>query len=631
MSSPNVPYSQRPPYRSPYVTPSRRPTTPWLIRLPLLVAAGVVLFALVTMMLVAGYQFLHRDEIFPGVSTVFDLDLAGMTREEASAALSQQFTYDDQAVLTFRYGDQSWTYTAGDLGVSLDVDATVDAAYQAGRNGGAFGSVFDQIEIWTNGYPVAPVVRFDETQAQMALYEIAQSYVNRPVLDATITVSDTQAVANEGQVGRQVDLPATLAALRREILNLSTASEITLAVNETPPLVWDVSAVTEQINTVLSTPIKLYATGENADLGPWTLEPTDLEKMLVVEQVSHEDGTVGYDVSLNLDDARALLEEISPDLSQQPVNARFVFDDEAQQLDVLEPSIDGRVLDVDGTLAKLEAAIFAADPAQRRVELAFVDLPPEVPDTATAVDLGITELIVQHTTYYYGSSGARRTNIEVATENFHGIVIPPGQEFSFNQWLGDVSPETGYEQGLIIVGNQTITGVGGGVCQVATTAFQAAFYAGYPIVERVPHAYRVGYYEQGEGAGLDATVYSPIVDFRFLNDTPYYLLIETYNNPGNSTLTWKFYSTSMGRHVEKDGPYITDQTAPPPPVYNANPNLRLGQINQVDGSVYGADVTVYRTVYEGDTVIRDREEFQSHYVPWATQYEVAPGDPRVSG
>ena len=630
MSSPNVPYPHRPSYRSPANTP-RRAGNPWLIRLPLLAVTGVILFALVMMMLVAGYQFLHRDEIFPGVSTVFDLDLAGMTREEASAALSQQFSYDDQAVFTFRYGDQAWTYTAGDLGVSLDVDATIDAAYEAGRDGGAFGNLFDQIDMWTNGYPVAPVVLFDETQAQMALYEVAQSYVNRPVLDATITVSDAKAVANEGQVGRQVDIPTTLAALRHEILNLSTASEITLAVNETPPLVWDVSAATEQINTVLSTPVKLFVTGENADLGPWTLDTADLEKMLVVEQVSNEDGTVGYDVSVNLDDARALLEEISPDLSQQPVNARFVFDDDAKRLDVLEPSIDGRVLDVEGTLSKLEAAIFATDPAERRVELAFVDLPPDVPDTATAAELGITELITQHTTYYYGSTAARRTNIEVANENFHGIVIPPGQEFSFNEWLGDVSPETGYEQGLIIVGNQTITGVGGGVCQVATTAFQTAFYAGFPIVERVPHAYRVGYYEQGEGAGLDATVYSPIVDFRFQNDTPYYLLIEAYNNPGSSTVTWKFYSTSMDRRVEKDGPYITDQTSPPPPVYNVNPNLRLGQINQVDGSVYGADVTVYRTVYEGDTVIRDREEFQSHYVPWATQYEVAPNDPRVSG
>jgi len=103
------------------------------------------------------------------------------------------------------------------------------------------------------------------------------------------------------------------------------------------------------------------------------------------------------------------------------------------------------------------------------------------------------------------------------------------------------------------------------VCQVATTAFQTAFYGGYPILERTEHAYRVGYYEEGEGPGMDATVYEPIVDFRFQNDTPYALLIETYVNAANSTITWKFYSTSVGRRVVKDGPYVKNQTAPPRP------------------------------------------------------------------
>jgi vancomycin resistance protein YoaR len=130
---------------------------------------------------------------------------------------------------------------------------------------------------------------------------------------------------------------------------------------------------------------------------------------------------------------------------------------------------------------------------------------------------------------------------------------------------------------------------------------------------------------------MDATVYSPIVDFRFTNNTPYHLLIETYINPNNSTLTWKFYSTGMNRRVEKDGPYIKNQTSPPPAIYRANAALAAGQINQVDYAVSGADVYVYRTVYEGDRVIIDREEFYSHYVPWANQFEVSPGDRRING
>jgi vancomycin resistance protein YoaR len=390
----------------------------------------------------------------------------------------------------------------------------------------------------------------------------------------------------------------------------------------------EANTAADQINLALSAPVEFYIL--DGDQGPWEMSPEQLHELLTIEQTTQPDGTSAYQVSVDLEQPRAFLETIAPDLTADPVNARFVFDDETHQLEVIEHSVNGRSLDIDGTVAQFETALFATSPSDRRVQLIFQDMIPTVNDQATASELGITELVVQHTTYYYGSTAARRTNIQVAAENFHGLVIPPNEEFSFNEWLGDVSVESGYEQGLIIVGNQTITGVGGGVCQVATTAFQTAFYGGYPIVERIGHAYRVGYYEEGEGPGMDATVYSPIVDFRFLNNTPYHLLIEVYVNASNSSITWKFYSTSMNRRVVKEGPVIRGQTSPPPPIYRANAALGLGQVRQVDYAVGGADVYVYRTVYEGDRVIIDHEEFHTHYMPWASQFEVAPGDSRIN-
>ena len=122
--------------------------------------------------------------------------------------------------------------------------------------------------------------------------------------------------------------------------------------------------------------------------------------------------------------------------------------------------------------------------------------------------------------------------------------------FSMAGVLGDVSLDNGYAEALIIYGDRTIKG-SGGVCQVSTTLFRTVFFGGYPIVERHPHAYRVGYYEQMANsqvdpnlAGLDATVFVPVVDFRFTNDTPNWLLMETYAE--GFSLTWKFYSTSEG-------------------------------------------------------------------------------------
>ncbi len=624
MSASNVSY----PYRRQRFAPSRRPN-PWPLRLFWLTLSGAALLFFLLMIMVAGYEFLHQDEIYPGVSTVLGVNLAGMTRQEAISALEARFTYPDEAVFVFRYGGRNWEFTARELGVRLDAAATVNAAYNAGREDGWLASLLAQLDLWTNGYPLAPVVVFDQSEAEQLLQQIATDYVNRPVLDATLTIQNGRAEATSSQIGRQVDVAATLSALRSEIVALRTRSEINLVVDETPPQVRDVSAAAEQVNRMLALPITFYMEGENA-AGPWKISVEELEAMLVLEEVQRDDGTVDYEVSLDTSRARAFLEELAPELTSEPLNARFVFNDETRQLEVIQPSASGRALDLEDTLARFQQAVFADDAAARRVRLAFYDVPPDVPDTATAQQLGITELVEKRTTYFSGSTAARRKNIQVAASRFHGLVIPPGGVFSFNEWLGDVSVETGYEQGLIIVGDQTITGVGGGVCQVSTTAFQTAFYAGFPILDRVNHAYRVSYYEQGEGPGMDATVYSPVVDFRFLNDTPYYLLIETYYNGARSTLTWKFYSTDVGRRVVKDGPYIRNQTPPPPPIYRANPQLAPGQIRHVDYATSGADVYVYRTVYEGDRVIIDREEFYSHYVPWPDQYEVAPGDPRIN-
>jgi vancomycin resistance protein YoaR len=633
MNAPNLSYPRQPsPYSHPPVSSYQPRLNPWVVRLTLLLFSGLILLFFVLMIMISGYEFLHRDEIYPGVSTVLDLNLAGMSRQEAIAALSDRFTYADQATFVFRYGDQTWEFTAEQLGVSLDREATVDAAYSAGRDGSRIENLLSQLDIRFNGYPVTPVITYDQASAERALTDITHAYVDRPVVDATLTIHDGKATALPSQVGRSVDIPATLSVLRKEILALSTHSEITLVVSETPPTVWDATQAAERANLALSAPVEFYVRPEDGtDKGPWVAQVPSLQEMLTVDLVKHDDSTTDYEVNVDLDKPRAFLNDLASDLTVQPVDARFTFNDETRQLDVIQNSVSGRALDVESTVAQFEKAIFSPTPADRRVALVFQGVPPTIPDTATAAQLGIIERVVQKTTYYHGSTAARQRNIQVAASRFHGLVIPPGAVFSFNEWLGDVSPETGYEQGLIIVGNQTITGVGGGVCQVATTAFQTAFYGGYPILERVEHAYRVGYYEEGEGAGMDATVYAPIVDFRFKNDTPYYLLIETYVNLNNSSITWKFYSTSMNRRVVKEGPVIRNQTAAPPPIYHANPALATGQIRQIDYAVSGADVYVYRTVYEGDRVIIDHEEFHSHYVPWADQYEVAPGDHRING
>ena len=290
---------------------------------------------------------------------------------------------------------------------------------------------------------------------------------------------------------------------------------------------------------------------------------------------------------------------------------------------LVAPHVNGRSLDIDATATQFMAQISSGS---RAVPFILNPVVPQVSAAATAADLGITELIAESVTWFRGSSDARKHNIARAAANFFGIVVAPGEEFSFNNYLGSISEADGYEEGLIIVGGRTIRGIGGGICQVSTTLYQAAFLGGYPITERWPHGYMLGYYNDGQGPGMDATVYSPIVDIKFINNTPYHLLIENYYNPTFEALTFKFYSTSLGRRVEKTEPVFANvRPAPTEDIWEYHPDMEPGTVVQIDWATEGADVSVQRTVYNADGDVILDEIVVSNYIPYPNVFHYGPG------
>ena len=203
--------------------------------------------------------------------------------------------------------------------------------------------------------------------------------------------------------------------------------------------------------------------------------------------------------------------------------------------------------------------------------------------------------------------------------------------------MGDISLENGYAEALIIYNGQTITGVGGGVCQVSTTLFRTAYFGGYPIVERHEHDYRVRYYEQtatgydDKLAGLDATVYFPLVDLKFTNDRPYWLLMETYFNADDSSLTWEFYSTDDARTVDVQNLGLQNIVSEQDSVFEENPGLSSGDISQDDWWYEdGADITVTRSVTRGGQVLftdSTKTHYEAH--PYVCQYGPGTDNPEA--
>ncbi len=613
-----------------YYIPQQRESSlnPWLVRIPILFISGTVLLAMVLLALLMAFQIQFGNKALPGLSA-YGVNLGGMTREQAKAALTNAFTYDKQAVFTFRYNDKFWQATAGELGITFDVDKTLDAVFSAGHSGSILSDLGTQASIWLNGRSVAPIVRYDEQIAVQRLSTIASEF-DRPAVDATLNMSGTVVTTTPPQTGLALDVTSTLNSLEELMRQLQTGGEIPLVVKEARPLVIDASAAAAKINAALASPLTLVTDDQKGgSLGPWTANVDQIKSLLVLSLVPNTDGTQSYDVTVNAEPLRGFLASLAPGLISQPKDGRFHFNESSRQLEMIKDSVNGRSLDVDTTLQRVRDTVFSS--TNRIVPLAFSYDLPKYSSNVTATELGITTLVADSTTYYTGSTQSRVKNIIEAASRMNGIIVAPGETFSFNTYLGDISPEEGFVQGKVIFGGRTIDGVGGGVCQVSTTAFRAALKAGFPIVERNSHGYRVGFYElNGTPPGLDAAIFQPTADFRFLNDTQFHLLIETSVFPADQSIQFRFYSTNPGRQVILEGPVIRSVVPALQTVYQANPQLQLGQEQYVDWSKEGADVTFTRRILDTAGKEIRTDTIYTHYLPWAAVIQVAPTDPRVS-
>ncbi len=605
---------------TPTLTRSRPDVLAWGARLFTagLFAAGSFVAGVIVVLL--GARLLYAGRALPGVY-IGSQDVSGMSPQEIDAALTGQLTYPQSGRLVLRDGASVWTSTPAAVGAILDTPTMAGQALAVGRNGGLLVRAAEQIDAWLEGVTLSPVLILDERLTTEGLKAIA-AQLDRPTVEAGVVIQGREVEVQLGQVGRQLDVAASVEAIAAAAATM-TDEVIDLPVRETPPAIMDASAQAALARELLAQPFSLTA----EDAGPWLFQPEKLAGLIRFRRI--EDGGAAQLV-VALDDATLIpwLTELAPELERSAKNARFIFNDDTRQLDLLRSAVIGRTLDVP---ASLDAIQLAAAQGQHSVPLVFETLAPAVGDDATGEQLGITENVLQASygivgvsSYFSGSSAERIQNITLAAAQFHGLLVPPGGTFSMGDYLGDVSLDNGYAEALIIFGNRTVKGVGGGVCQVSTTLFRAAFFGGYPIVERHPHAYRVGYYEQGAGSpgpGLDATVFEPLVDFKFTNDTPSWLLMETYIY-GNQLL-WKFYSTSDGRTVQWSSDRSNEVKAPKT-LYRENEDLPKGKIVQVDWSAKGLDVVVYRTVYRDGQVI-DQDQIKTHYLPWRAIYEYGPG------
>ena len=322
--------------------------------------------------------------------------------------------------------------------------------------------------------------------------------------------------------------------------------------------------------------------------------------------------TLKSDKQITVDNKKLKLflsDYVLPFVNDPPQNSRFEMKD--GKLTEIFAGKSGNTVDVNKILSLLEKEIYSMQQSfSTTINIPIETIIEEPKVTQKTIDqYKIEHLLGRAQTNFAGGSLDRQHNIEVGVSKISGILIAPGEEFSTVKAIGDITKEAGFLEEYVINQNQTVKELGGGLCQLATTLFRTALNAGLPITERVNHKYVIPYY----GPGVDATIYGPHPDFRFVNDTENYLLLQ--GTAKNNEAVFELYGVLDGRKAEVSTPLLSNEKPVPPTRYIMTKDLPAGKTKCQTTTHKGITAdTTYTVIYPNNS--KKETIFHSVYEPW---------------
>ncbi|MFA6410870.1 MAG: VanW family protein [Candidatus Buchananbacteria bacterium] len=475
---------------------------------------------------------------------------------------------------------------------------SLDSAYQVGRTGNWFNQIKEQLTTLINKKTIPINYELNDVGLVMALQN-SFSQLEKPPVNAALKIENDQPEIIGEESGYIFNYQKAIDQLRQNINNLDFKTiDLDLVFSEPTIKKADVAEALPQLNNILAIEtVKLTAEGQN-----WELKKPIFISWLEFQKI---DGKIV--IGFNQQKVNEFLDPIAKTINIEAKEAKLQMTD--GKITEFQATQDGITLNLEQSYKKLNDQITTGTLAD--TELVVDITKAKVVDTDVQ-NLGVQELLGKGTSNFSGSPKNRRINIAVGAKTLNGLLIAPGEEFSMIKALGAIDGEHGYKQELVIKGNKTLPEYGGGLCQIGTTAFRAALRSGLPITERRNHSYRVVYYEP---AGMDATIYDPKPDLKFLNDTQNYILFMT--KISGDELIFEFYGTKDGRQIkiEPDPPRIFNITNPPAAKYIETDTLKPGEKKRTETPHKGADTYFKYTITYPNGEIKE-QEFKSHYVAW---------------
>jgi vancomycin resistance protein YoaR len=515
------------------------------------------------------------------------VNVGGMKPGAAERLLEQRAQRLDHVPVVFFAGGRRWRVTPEQLGVRADWHAAVELARRHGDGFGPFRG-FRRIGVRVFGAQFAPPTRVYDAALAFKIDRFAQA-LYRPHRDPQLRLYGLAPAVIAGSAGRKLDRAAAARVVVAALAGL-TRQPVALPVRSEPPAVSaaQLAAAAVRIRVALSAPVRLRWGATAFTIAPWQLRAMlDLPRRGVPTLRVGGPGAERYFAGLR----RAL--------DRPARNAGFAISP-GGAVGVI-PSLQGRRLDAPGTAANLMAAAVSHGRRTARIVVATVHPGRTTPEARA---LGIRGLVGSYETIYGGDAN-RIHNVQLVSRLLDGRLIGPGATFSFNRATGARTAEKGFREAPVIINGELGTGLGGGVCQVSTTVFNAAYEAGLKITSRTNHALYISHYPLGR----DATVNYPDVDLRFVNDTPHWLLLRTF--VGSYSLTVGLYGAPQHRRVVTETRPLVE-TGAPPVKHEPDPDLLEGQTLVADGGEPSRATSVRRRVYRNGTLLYDDTWYSSY-------------------
>jgi len=580
----------------------------WLLML------AIIFFILLVAAASGSFVFdkIYQDKIYPNIF-IGDLSLGGKTIEQAKELLNTEINKISQTGVVFSYKDSRTTITpiiaSADGGLAIKIinfnaDETAEAAFNYGRYNNFFINLEKKLSLLVNKKQLLLKTSINQNQAEKIL-ENTFTKTFQPAEDAKLIVKKTQTleayeftVAKE-KLGKTINYEEAIKQMLNNLSGLNSQEIKLFTTTEYPKiLAKDSLNIESKAKNILAASPLTLTYGDNQ----WIIEENQLADLLSLKLNDSATDKVG--VSLDKIKTGAYLQEkIASKIDQKPIEAKFEISN--GKVSEFQNGQDGLTLNMEATLAKIENEIITSS----QIEL-VVETQPVLVNAGNINDFGIKEIIGVGTSNFAGSPANRRHNIKVGAAAVNGTLIKPSEEFSLIKTLGEIASSTGYLPELVIKEGKTIPEYGGGLCQIGTTVFRSTVASGLPVTMRSNHSYRVTYYEP---AGTDATIYDPWPDFRFINDTPAYILIQ--QKISGDIISFEFWGTKDGRQIENTKPTIYNIVKPEPAKIIETTDLKPGVKKCTEKAHNGADAYFdYKVTYPDGQIKQKR--FSSHYVPW---------------